>query len=182
MESYSGPRSSLKQFLLSLRTKDFSQLITEAFPCIHFSPDFILRAFKEELSSVRGEKSHKYVGGTQRCPQSAPEQQICRNFTTEPPGIGQSHVGSLEKSLMSCAPQQRMLNRDGDVLPFRRSILKAMQTCQTNGSSMLPSPSASSLKKHREIIACECHKKVKAILGKNLPPKSTPLDIPKSPP
>lgn len=53
------------------------------------SSNFFLRAFKEELSSLRGEKSHRHWEATpctERCPQTALEQQMCRNFTIQPPG------------------------------------------------------------------------------------------------
>lgn len=55
----------------------------------------------------------------------------------------------------------------------RRNILKAMQTCQTNGSLHPPlSLSLLSVKKHREIIPCASavSQQGKGYLGKNLPP------------
>lgn len=90
LESDSGPRSSLKYRSSSpLGLKTFHSSSQKLFHASISAQEFFLGAFKEELSSLRGEKSHRHEGATpctQRCPQAAPEQQICRNFTVQPPG------------------------------------------------------------------------------------------------
>lgn len=90
-----------------------------------------------------------------------------------PQDIGQSHVGSLEKSLMSCPPEQRMLSRDMDVLPFRRKEEHPKSHADMSDNGSIHPPLSLTLscplwKKHRGSTACASAvpQWVKAIWGK----------------
>lgn len=88
---------------------------------------------------------------------------------------------------MSSPPGQGVLSRNVEVLPFRRKEKHPKSHADMSDKWVHPSSPLPQLllwKKHREIIACASAvpQQGKGHLGKNLPPKSSLLDIPISPP